>query len=206
MTANALRALKGFVRGAALEDHCELCAAPLSSTHAHLLAPARQSVLCACTACSLLFSHSDSDRLVRIHRHALRLTLELDDAAWARLGVPVGVAFVTTRRDSKLVTAHFPGRAGLVESSVEPAVWHALCAEHAELATIESEVEALLVRRSARKQDYFRVSIDHCYELTSLLRTLPAPLGMPDPEILDEFFAALGATRGGFHRTSEVGP
>jgi hypothetical protein len=74
---------------------------------------------------------------------------------------------------------------------VDLAIWQALLDEHPELAGFEPEVEALLVRRTPRQQDYFRVSIDHCYELTGALRTLRAPLGMPNPEILDDFFAGL---------------
>jgi hypothetical protein len=53
------------------------------------------------------------------------------------------------------------------------------------------DVEGLLVRRSVRHRDYFQVSIDHCYELSGLLRSAEAPLISPDLAAVQSFFAQL---------------
>jgi hypothetical protein len=204
MSATALRALKRFAREESRAAACELCALPLGDQHTHLLEPERANLVCACQACSLLFASSGDGRLLRVERSALRLALELDDVSWARLGVPVGVAFFTTARGDGSVRASFPGRAGLVESTVEAEVWRSLCAEHVALARLAPEVEALLVRRTARVRDYFRVSIDLCYELTGELRRLRAPLGMPNPELLDRFFESLSTAPAGAHGRFEA--
>jgi hypothetical protein len=63
------------------------------------------------------------------------------------------------------------------------------------------DVEALLVRRTVRHQDYFQVSIDHCYELSSLMRAADAPLSSPELSVVQNFFAKL-EEQAGQHRHS----
>lgn len=59
------------------------------------------------------------------------------------------------------------------------------------LKGILPDVEALLVRRSARHHDYFQVSIDHCYELAGLLRAAETPLTSPDLAAVQSYFTQL---------------
>src|SRR5262245_17710018 len=119
MTNAVLSKLRAFVTGTPVEE-CELCAQAIALEHEHLLEPEARRVLCTCADCARLFlqeQHRQGARYLRVERRAARLTsLELDDATWAELGVPVGLAFFTTRSRTGEVVATFPGRAGIIES------------------------------------------------------------------------------------------
>lgn len=193
MTNAVLSKLRAFVTGSAVEE-CELCAQLMSAEHEHLLEPDARRVYCACPACAALYSEEQQRagaRYLRVERRAARLLeVDLDDAAWAELGVPVGLAFFTTRQRTGEVVATFPGRAGLIETFVPPRAWSELTQRFSALKGILPDVEALLARRSARHQDYFQVSIDHCYELSNLLRSAEAPAS-PELSTVQAFFARL---------------
>lgn len=194
MTNAVLSKLRAFVTGSAGEE-CELCARTMTLEHEHLLEPDARRVLCTCGDCSRLSlqeQRRQGSRYLRVERRALRLpAVELSDAAWSELGVPVGLAFFTTRSRTGEVVATFPGRSGIIESFVPLRAWSELEQRHPELKAILPEVESLLVRRSLRHRDYFQVSIDHCYELSGLLRSSEAPLSSPELGVVQGFFARL---------------
>jgi hypothetical protein len=194
MTNAVLAKLRAFVSGTPVEE-CELCAQAISAEHEHLLEPDARRVFCACGACAELFMEERRHRgarYLRVDRRASRLAeLELDDAVWAELSVPVGLAFFTMRSRTGEVVATFPGRAGLIESFVPLKAYSELERRFPVLKGILPDVEALLVRRSLRHQDYFRVSIDHCYELAGLLRGADAPLSSPELAVVQAFFSRL---------------
>jgi len=195
MTNAVLAKLRAFVAGTPVEA-CELCAQVITAEHEHLLEPEARRVFCACGACARLERGEVEDhrraRFLRVERRALRLPeLDLDDAAWAELGIPAGLAFFTMRSRTGEVVATFPGRAGLIEAFVPLKAYSDLERRFPVLRGIAPDVEALLVRRTLRHQDYFRVSIDHCYELVGLLRGSDAPLSTPELAVVQTFFAAL---------------
>jgi hypothetical protein len=74
--------------------------------------------------------------------------------------------------------------------------WSDLEARYPLLKGILPDVEALLVRRTVRHQDYFQVSIDHCYELSGLLRSSDAPLSSPELAAVQSFFVRLDEQSG----------
>jgi hypothetical protein len=134
---------------------------------------------------------------LRVERRAARLDeLSIDDGTWSDLGVPVGLAFFTTRSKTGEVVATFPGRAGIIESFVPLKAWSELERRFPVLKGILPDVEALLVRRSSRHQDYLQVSIDHCYELSGLLRSSDAPPSSPELALVHGFFERLGEQAG----------
>lgn len=194
MTNAVLAKLRAFVTGTPIEE-CELCAQAISAEHQHLLEPEARRVFCACPACAALFAqeqHRQGARYLRVDRRAARLLeLDIDDASWGDLGVPVGLAFFTTRSRTGEVVATFPGRAGIIESFVPLKAWSDLEHRFPFLKRILPDVEALLVRRNSRHQDYFQVSIDHCYELSGLLRSTEAPLSSPELGVVQSFFNRL---------------
>lgn len=194
MTNAVLSKLRAFVTGTAVEE-CELCAQTITLEHEHLLEPDARRVLCTCGECAQLFlqeQQRQGARYLRVERRAARLaSMDVDDAAWAELGVPVGLAFFTTRSRTGEVVATFPGRAGIVESFVPLRAWSELEQRHPVIKGILPEVEALLIRRTSRHQDYFQVSIDHCFELAGLLRSSEAPLASPELAVVQGFFARL---------------
>jgi hypothetical protein len=184
-------------------EECELCAEAISAEHEHLLEPDARRVFCACGVCARLFAAGHHDkhdeappqkgaRYLRVERRASRLAeLDFDDAIWAELSVPVGLAFFTMRSRTGEVVATFPGRAGIIESFVPLKAYSELERRFPVLRSIAPDIEALLVRRTLRHQDYFRVSIDHCYELAELLRGTDAPLSSPELAIIQAFFSRL---------------
>ncbi len=192
MTNAVMAKLRAFVTGTPIEE-CELCAEAISVEHEHLLEPDARRVFCACGACAQLFSQEQQRqgaRYLRVQRRAARLhELDIDEPTWADLGVPVGLAFFTTRSKSGEVVATFPGRAGIIEAFVPLKAWSDLERRFPALKGILPDVEALLVRRSLRHQDYLQVSIDHCYELSGLLRSSDAPLSSPELGVVQSFFA-----------------
>lgn len=149
----------------------------------------------ACVACAQLLAEEQRQsgaRYLRVQRRAARLSdLFFDDVNWAELSVPVGLAFFTTRSRTGEVVATFPGRAGLIEAFVPLKAWSDLERTFPVLKGIAPDVEALLVRRTLRHQDYFQVSIDHCYELSGLLRSSEAPLSSPELGPVQAFFERL---------------
>ena len=194
MTNAVLAKLRSFVTGTPVEE-CELCAQAIAVEHEHLLEPEARRVFCACSACAQLLAEEQRQlgaRYLRVQRRAARLSaLFFDDAIWAELSVPVGLAFFTTRSRTGEVVATFPGRAGLIEAFVPLKAWSDLERIFPVLKGIAPDVEALLVRRTLRHQDYFQVSIDHCYELSGLLRSSEAPLSSPELGVVQAFFERL---------------
>ncbi len=199
MTSAVLGKLRALVKGTLVEE-CELCASTLGAEHEHLLEPGARRVLCACASCASAFLREEQRRgaqYLRVERRAARLhELQIDDETWAGLGVPVGLAFFTTRSPSAEVVATFPGRAGIIEAFVPLKAWSELERRFPVLRRMLPEVGALLVRRSARHRDYFLVSIDHAYDLCGLLRGSDAPLSPPELGAVQRFFERPDAQTG----------
>lgn len=194
-----LAKLRAFVTGSSIEE-CELCAGAISGEHEHLLEPDARRVFCACPSCAALLSQKregQGARYLRVQRRAARLVgLAIDDASWSDLSVPVGLAYFTMRSRTGEVVATFPGRSGIIESFVPLKAWSALERRFPVLKGVLPDVEALLVRRTARHQDYFQASVDHCYELSGLLREAEAPLSSLELGPVQSFFERLDAEAG----------
>jgi hypothetical protein len=181
-------------RLARAEHHarCELCSEPLPASHPHLVERASGALRCGCEACGILFADGVEARFRRVRRALVRLhDLRIDDAAWASLGVPVGLAFFRRRSTTGAVLACFPGPAGTVEAELDPAAWSAISAEHPSLLELEPDVEALLVHRLGGAREHYRASIDECYRLAGAVRQAWRGLsGGPDvAPVVRAFFA-----------------
>jgi hypothetical protein len=155
-------------------ERCELCGAPIDPEHRHLLDLRDRELLCACRACSLLFDRRAAGgghyRLVGDRR--LRVDdLELDDALWEELRLPVDMAFFFRHSGEERVKAYYPSPMGPTESQLELDAWQALEAANPLLATLQPDVEALLVNRSLGARRQWIVPIDECYALVGLIRT-----------------------------------
>ncbi len=198
MTNAVLAKLRAFVTGTPIEE-CELCAGSISMDHEHLLEPDARRVFCACRACAELFVQEHDRKLpryLRVQRRSARLRdVDIDDSTWVDLGVPVGLAYFTVRSRTGEVVATFPGRSSTIEAFVPLRAWSELERRFPVLKGILPDVEALLVRRTSRHQDYFQLSVDHCYELSSLLRDADAPAS-PELSLVQAFFERLDEQSG----------
>jgi hypothetical protein len=158
----------------AVQERCELCGEPIAAEHRHLLDLERRELMCACRACTILFDRKAAGaghyRLVPERR--LRLVdFALDDLAWEELRIPVDMAFFFRGSREGRVMAFYPGPMGATESLLELDAWEALEAANPVLATMEPDVEALLVNRARGARQHWIVPIDDCYRLAGLIRT-----------------------------------
>ena len=155
-------------------ERCELCGAPIEAEHRHLLDLRSRELMCACRACAILFDRRAAGaghyRLVGDRR--LRIEdLELDDAMWEELRLPVDMAFFLFDSDADRVRAYYPSPMGPTESQLGLEAWESLAAATPVLTTLAPDVEALLVNRSLGARQHWIVPIDECYELVGLIRT-----------------------------------
>jgi hypothetical protein len=155
-------------------ERCELCAEPIAPEHRHLLDTEDRNLLCVCRACSVLFDSGAASaghyKLVGDRR--LRLDdLALDDVMWAELRLPVDMAFFFHNAALGRVQAYYPSPMGPTESLLGLEAWAALEEANPVLATLEPDVEALLVNRARGARAHWIVPISDCYALVGLIRT-----------------------------------
>ena len=155
-------------------EQCELCGEPLPGEHRHLVDLRSRALLCACRACTLLLDHRAAggahyrlvpDRRVRV------VDLDLGDALWDRLRIPVEMAFFFHSSAAERTVAFYPGPMGATESLLDLSAWRELEAANPVLAGLEPDVEALLVNRAEVGGGHWIVPIDDCYDLAGTLRT-----------------------------------
>jgi Family of unknown function (DUF5947) len=156
------------------DEVCEMCASEIPSGHSHIVNLESRSLMCACRACYLLFTQQGAAqgkyRAVP-ERYLMLGSFELTAEAWEEFQIPVGMAFFFFNSELKRVTGFYPSPAGATESMLTLETWQNLVAGNQTLATLEHDVEALLINRP-RGGDFecFVVPIDACYELTGIVR------------------------------------
>jgi hypothetical protein len=160
-------------------ERCGLCGEILGGRHGHLVDTQQRSIVCACTACSLLFSHEGvvggryrtvPDRVY--HDPAAPLS----EAEWDELRIPVAIAFFFVNSALGHVVASYPSPAGVTECELDLAAWDKVAADHPLLRAPTPDVEAILVIRGqpGTSDDHgietFLIPIDMCYSLAGALR------------------------------------
>jgi hypothetical protein len=169
--ARGLASLRRLASRPPEPERCELCASTLAEEHPHLVDPANRRLLCACQACSILFDESGVTRYRRVPRDSRALAgMEIGDAFWNGLAIPIGLVFFFRSTASGSVIALYPSPAGPTETSVDEETWQELAALHPALAAMRPDVEALLANRIRDTREYFIVPVDECYKLTGLIR------------------------------------
>lgn len=183
--------------GQAAQERCELCSAPITPDHRHLLDLHSRELMCCCRACKLLFDRGAAGgghyRLVPDRR--LRVEgFELDDGAWEGLRIPVDMAFFFHNTQAERVTALYPSPMGATESLLELRSWADLERRNPILGELEPDVEALLVNRARGARSHWIVPIDDCYELVGLIRVRWRGLtgGKEVWAEIEDFFERLG--------------
>jgi hypothetical protein len=129
--------------------------------------------MCTCQACSVLFASDAASaghyRLVGDRR--LRLDdLDLDDAAWEELRLPVDMAFFFHDSAAGRVKAFYPSPMGPTESLLGLDAWAELERANPVLETLVPDVEALLVNRVRGARGHWIVPISECHALVGLIR------------------------------------
>ena len=168
---SSFAALRRFARQRSAEESCELCSAALAPDHEHLVEPASQRLVCACTPCAILFSGQHNARYCRLPRHVEFLKeFRLTDEQWEELHLPINLAFFYFSSRAGRVVAVYPSPAGGTESLLTFEAWQQLEQENPILRTLAVDVEALLVNRVKLAREHYRAPIDVCYRLVGLIR------------------------------------
>lgn len=154
-------------------ERCELCGEPIPSAHRHLLDLESRELMCACQACKILFDRKAAGgshyRLIPDRRLSIE-DFALDDVGWAKLRIPVDIAFFFHNSEGERVDAFYPSPMGATQSLLEFEAWDELERDNPVLASLEPDVEALLVNRARGSRQHFVVPIDDCYRLVGLIR------------------------------------
>ena len=157
-------------------ERCDLCGAPIAPDHRHLLDVKSRELMCSCRACAVLFDDAAAGAAGRHYRLVpdRRLRIEdfaMDDVAWADLRLPVDMAFFFASSEAGRVQAFYPGPMGATESLLGLEAWSGLEAANPVLATLQPDVEALLVNRAQGARHHLVVPIEDCFALVGLIRT-----------------------------------
>ncbi len=157
-------------------ERCEMCGAPVADQHSHVVNIGSRSLLCACRACYLLFTHDDAALAYRAVPDRYWSFPDLAAPVWDELELPVGTAFLFVNSALDRVVAFYPGPAGATESELSLQAWERVVVAVPGLSTLKPDVEALLVHSPDQRADHlveaFLVPIDVCYELVGHLRML----------------------------------
>jgi hypothetical protein len=154
-------------------ERCDYCAAPVVAEHGHLIDMIARRIMCSCRPCYLVFEPSGAanGRYKAVPSRYLEVGgFALDEAAWERLQIPIGLAFFFSNSVENRTIALYPGPAGATESELDLSAWNEIVAEHAELASLEPDVEAALVLRRDGVTRCFVVPIDAAYRLVGIIR------------------------------------
>lgn len=201
---SAFATLRRFARTRAAVERCELCSLELAARHQHLIELADRKLVCACDACAILFANTGSGKYKRVPRQSLALPeFRLSDMQWENLLIPINMAFFFHNSQTGKVAAIYPSPAGATESLLMLEAWEEIVSENPILKNMESDVEALLVKRVSRmgeqseqsSAEYYIVPIDECYKLVGLIRAHWRGLsgGATVWEEIRQFFADLQA-------------
>jgi hypothetical protein len=166
------------------EERCGLCGELVGSRHRHLVETEHRAIVCACIACSLLFTHEGvvGGRYQAIPSRVCHdLSAPLTDAEWAELAIPVAIAFFFFNSALGRVVASYPSPAGVTECELDLSAWDRLGETHPLLRALAPDVEALLTvsNREGRGQpgtsedrgiETFLIPVDECYALAGQLR------------------------------------
>jgi Family of unknown function (DUF5947) len=158
----------------AKQEQCELCGLPVPDQHRHVVDLQTRRLLCACRACSVLLDRRAAGgghfRLVPDRR--LRLEgFQLSDLTWEQLRIPVEMAFFFYNSPAGRVMAFYPSPMGATESRLELTTWQEVERGNPVLASMEPDVEALLVDRGRGARRHWLVPVEDCYRLVALIRT-----------------------------------
>jgi hypothetical protein len=195
---NAFTALRRFARNRTAVERCEMCSRELAAEHEHLVEPVSRNLICACSACAILFEGQSGTKYKRVPRQVIYLRdFQLTDGQWNGLMVPIDMAFFFYSTLHGKVIAIYPSPAGPTESLLTLDAWTEIVQANPALGEMQADVSALLVNRVGHSRgaaaEYYLVPIDDCYKLVGLIRTYWRGLsgGTEVWREISAFFAAL---------------
>ncbi len=187
-----------------------MCARSIAAEHDHLIELKTRQLSCACPACAVLFSGQTGMRHKRVPRRVRLLEdFRMSDAQWDGLRIPINLAFFFHSSTEGRTLVFYPSPAGPTESLLPLDTWQDVVRDNDVLQDAQTDVEALLVNRSAHARgagpaEYYLLGIDECYRLVGLIRARWKGLhgGSEVWQSIGDFFDELRrrARAGGGHR------
>jgi hypothetical protein len=179
-----------------------MCGAWVPPDHRHVVDTVDRSLKCLCTPCFLLFSDpaAAAGRYRQVSsRYAALPGLQLSDADWDALSIPVSLAFFFQNSSLGRTVAFYPGPGGATESLLPLDAWQSIVSANPALGELAPDVEAILVRQRRDGVDCYVVPIDACYELVGRLRLHWSGFdgGAEARAHIDNFFADVRRRAGG---------
>jgi hypothetical protein len=179
---------------------CDMCGEPIADAHQHVVNLESRTLMCTCRGCYLLFTAREADLRYRAvpERYLSFDDFAMGPAQWEALEIPVGLAFFFTNSVLGKTIAFYPGPAGVTESELSLDAWDTVAQANPRIATMDPDVEALLIRAPERGRTEFDchlVPIDTCYELAGRLRLVWRGFdgGQDAHAELDAFFDTVAA-------------
>ena len=194
---NIFQALRRIARPQSEVEQCDFCNAALAPKHRHLLEVATRKLVCVCNPCALRFENVIGRWKLVPRDAAPLLDFRMSDEEWEALALPINLAFFFQGTPAQKVVAMYPSPAGATESLLPLPSLEKLVVDNPVLASLQSDVEALLVNRLGSNRDYYRAPLDVCFELVGLIRMYWRGLSGGDGvwTEVEKFFATLkGAT------------
>ncbi len=154
-------------------ERCELCNEAIPAEHPHVVNLESRALQCTCRPCYMLFTErgAGGGRYASVpDRYLHDRDFTLTDAQWDQFQIPVRMAFFFVNSVLERTVAFYPSPAGATESLLPAETWGDIMAANPLFATIEPDVEALLVYRRDAAYECFLVPIDACYELVGHVR------------------------------------
>jgi hypothetical protein len=152
---------------------CELCNEKVPDEHQHVVNLESRALMCACRPCYLLFTErgAGKGKFASVpDRYLFDPDFSLSDAQWDEFQIPVKMAFFFVNSVVEQTVAFYPSPAGATESLLPPETWQSMMAANPLFASLEPDVEALLVYRREKAYECFLAPIDACYELVGHVR------------------------------------
>ncbi len=176
-------------------EKCDMCAEIVGDEHPHVVDIESRALMCTCRGCYLLFTAEQAHLRYRAvpDRYLSFPDFEVAPGVWDSLEIPVGLVFLFSSSVLSSMVAFYPGPAGVTESELDLAAWEGIVATNPAFATLQPDVEALLVHTGEHGEDFrcFLVPIDACYELAGRLRMVWRGFdgGQDAHEQIESFFA-----------------
>lgn len=179
------------------EEQCEFCGTPIPTEHRHMLHLSERRILCACEVC-IAERSADAEYRPSGQRVVFLDELAMADELWARLGIPIGLAFFTINGDTGETVAFYPSPAGSTECELDIDAWSELCEANPRLE-LEPDAEAFIVNRISDPPQHVIVPIDECYAMIGAIRVAWEGIsgGAEVDVAIEKFFERMRARSGG---------
>jgi hypothetical protein len=154
-------------------EHCELCNEAIPEEHPHVVNLDSRALMCSCRPCYLLFTErgAGAGKFASVpDRYLFDPDFTISDAQWEQFQIPVKMAFFFVNSVIEQTVTFYPSPAGATESLLPADTWVEVMAANPLFASLEPDVEALLVYRRDSAYECFLAPIDACYELVGHVR------------------------------------